>query len=428
MIAVLWLALAATQDTSHASRLELADVYREVRTASPRAEAARALALATHARVASAKRPSDPLVQLGWMNYAIPGFRPMDAIGMAQLQVMQMLPIAGKLGLSGRSAQAQADAASERARDIEWSVRSQAAMAFYDLYAVDRGLEVARQTLRSLADVLNTAEAMYRVAEGRQADVLRAQVEIARMVADTLRMTAMRSGMAGQLNATLNRPGDAKVGSPSLPQFPDSAPPLASLLAWSDADRPMVRAARRDVDAAAAQAQAARRDIWPDLTVGLQYGQRGPLLQAERMASLMIGASVPVFARSRQLRMREETAAMRQMAEAEVSAMRASTRSEVITAYANLVRAHSLATLYHTTIIPQAEATVASAFAAYRVGGVDFMTLLDDRMTVNNYRQQLSELEAEQGRSWSELEMLLGRELFSPIAVAAHSTRRKEAP
>ena len=412
MHVVLMFALVFGQDTL--PRVGLGTIYREARVASPRNEAASALATAARARIASAKLPPDPEVQLGFMNYTIPGLSPMEPIGMTQLQVMQMLPLAGKLGLSGRVAEAQAQAAAERARDVTWAVRTQAAMAFYDLYATDRALEVARQTLRLLQDVLRTAEAMYRVGEGRQTDVLRAQVEIARMVEDTLRMTTMRTGMAARLNAVLNRAADTPVPSPEIPALPDSVPVLSTWLAESEGNRPMVQAARRDVDAAAAQATLARREIWPDLTVGMQYGQRGSLMGTERMGSLMLGASVPVFAGQRQLRMRDEAAAMRRMAEAELLAMRATTRGDVTEAYANLVRARSLAALYRTTIIPQAEVTVASALAAYRVGSVDFMTLLDDRMTVNEYRQQLYALEAEQGKAWAELEMLLGRELFDP--------------
>ena len=424
MHVVLLFALAFAQDTL--PRVELGTIYREARVASPRNEAAGALATAARARIASAKLPPDPEVQLGFMNYTIPGLTPMDPIGMTQLQVMQMLPLAGKLGLSGRVAEAQAQATAERARDVTWDVRTQAAMAFYDLYATDRALDVARQTLRLLQDVLRIAEAMYRVGEGRQADVLRAQVEIARMVEDTLRMTTMRTGMAARLNAVLNRAADTPVRSPEFPALPDSIPALAALIAEAEGHRPMVQAARRDVDAAAAQDALARREIWPDLTVGVQYGQRGSEMGTERMGSLMLGASVPVFAGQRQLRMREETAAMRRMAEAELLAMRATTRGDVTEAYADLVRARNLSALYRTTIIPQAEATVASALAAYRVGSVDFMTLLDDRMTVNEYRQQLFALEAEQGKAWAELEMLLGRELFNPDANEGGTPPRKD--
>jgi outer membrane protein, heavy metal efflux system len=131
----------------------------------------------------------------------------------------------------------------------------------------------------------------------------------------------------------------------------------------------------------------------------------------------MIGASVPVFARDRQLRMRAEAGAMRAMADADLAMMRADTRARVAETHANLVRARNLAALYRTTVLPQAEAAAASALSAYRVGGVDFMTLLDDRMVVNRYRQELFVLEADQGKAWAELEMLLGRPLFDADAL-----------
>jgi outer membrane protein TolC len=292
-------------------------------------------------------------------------------------------------------------------------------MAFYDLYATEGQLDVARETLRLLQDVERTAQSMYRVGDGRQADVLRAQVEIARMAEDTLRMQAMRATMLARLNALLDRGAELDVGRATLPRFPDALPSRGQLDSLAATDRPMIRAGLQEVRGAEASQQLARREIWPDLQVGVQYAQQGGEMGTERMGSLMLGASLPVFARDRQLRMREEAAAMTRMAQADLTAMRAETRGRIGEAYASLLRARSLARLYHSTVLPQAEATAASALAAYRVGGVDFMTLLDDRMTVNKYRQELYTLDADQGKAWAELEMLTGRELFDPTLTPA---------
>ncbi|HEX2779969.1 MAG TPA: TolC family protein [Gemmatimonadaceae bacterium] len=408
----------AQRARAEAPPLVLGTLYDASRRDSPRVSAARSLARAARARIAPAKLPPDPQLQLGLMNYTVPGLRPMDPLGMTQLQLMQMVPVAGKLGLAGRVASAQASAEAERSNDMEWEVRADVAMAFYDLYRADRELAVSRETLRLLQEIRGTAESMYRVGEGRQADVLRSQVEIARMVEDTIRTTTMRTAMVARLDALLDRRSATSPGEAMLPRFPDAVPPLDSLLALADSARPMVRAALREVDAASARARLARREIWPDLTLGVQYGQRAGEMGTERMGSLMVGAAIPVFAGRRQLRMREEEAAMREMAVADLAAMRADTRARLTESYADLARARTLAALYRTTVIPQAEATVSSALAAYRVGGVDFMTLLDDRMTVNRYRQELSALDAEQGKAWAELEMLTGRQLFDPNAIA----------
>ena len=399
--------------------LHLGDLYREVQRANPRASASRALASAARARVATASRPPDPQLQLAFMNYGVPGLRPMDPLGMVQLQLMQMVPVAGKLGLGTRVLDARAAAEAQRSADVGWELRGETAMAFYDLYQTGQALAVSRETLRLLEDTREITEAMYRVGEGRQADVLRAHVEIAKMAEDTLRMTSMRVAMLARLQALLNRDLAGDEGPAALPAFPDSVPSFADLAALADSGRPMVNAGRREVEAAAAQLELTRRELWPDLTVGVQLGQRAAPdgMGTERMGSLMVGASLPVFARSRQLRMRDEAVAMRQMAEADLDAMRADTRSRVATVLANLVKARRLAALYRTTILPQAGATVASSLAAYRAGTVDFMTLLDNRMRLNGYRIELSTLEADEGRSWADLEMLIGRELFDANVV-----------
>lgn len=421
-------AAANTADAQSAPQpTRLGDLYARVTRDNPKVSAAQSLVRAALARVPGARRPPDPQLQLGFMNYSLPSLAPMAPLGMTQLQVMQMLPLGGKLTLAGRVAGAQADATSARAREVVWELRSETAMAFYDLYATDRQLDVARETLRLLQDIARTAESMYRVGEGRQADVLRANVEIAKMAEDTLRMQAMRITMVSRLNALLNRGTDEQVAQVVRPEFPDSMPSPRWLDSLASSSRPMIVAGLQDVKAADASAVLARKEIIPDLQIGVQYGRGQTTMiepggmtstKGENMGSLMIGASLPIFARDRQLQMRNEADAMKAMAVADVNAMRAETRGKIGEAYADLTRARDLARLYRTTVLPQAEATVSSALSSYRVGKVDFMTLLDDQMTVNKYRQELFVLEADEGKAWAELEMLTGHELIDANSIA----------
>jgi len=421
---------SAIVGTTGSTPLRLETVYDEVRKANPRIKAAEALARAARSRISAAGLPPDPQLQLGWMNYELPSLKPMEVVGMTQLQLMQMLPIGGKLGLSRRIARSRATAQRERAEDAWWEVRAQAAMPFFELYRADQSLAVMRESLRLLSDIREVADAMYRVGSGNQADALRGQVEIARMTEDTLRMQAMRTGMSARLNAIVDRPQQVPVGSPVMPSFPKQIPSLDSLEQLAYGVRPMLKAGAAELSAAESMERLARKELLPDLQLGLQYAQRkatsgDPMSSAppggtERMGSLMIGASLPVFARSRQLKLREEAAAMRQMATSELMEMRADTRGALGEAYADLARARRLADLYRNTIVPQSRAVVAAALAAYRVGKVDFMTLLDNQMTVNKYRLELVALEAEEGRAWAELEMLTGTVLLD-LTASPHS-------
>jgi len=429
------LALAARTVCSQPPRMRLGEVYAELERNSPRISATRLLVRALQARVPAAKRLPDPQLQLGSMNRSLPGLAPMPAIGMTQLQVMQMIPLGGKLALAGTVATAYADAANARADNVVWELRYEAATAFYEVYASEQQLDVARETLRLVEDIARTSESMYRVGQGRQADVLRANVAIAKMVQDTLRMRATRETMMARLDGLLDRDRNRDIARTARPRFADSIPTRAWLDSIATTSRPAIRAGLQSVRAADASASLARKEIVPDLQIGVQYGRAastmvdvngGTATKTDNMGSVMIGASIPIFARDRQHQMRNEAEAMKVMALAELEAMRAETRGKIGEALANLTRARELARLYRTTILPQAEATVSSARSSYRVGTVDFMTLLDDQLMVNQYRQDLIAMEADEGKAWAELEMLLGHELFDPGNLARLGEREND--
>jgi outer membrane protein TolC len=372
------------------------------------------MAFAAEARIKPVSTLPDPQIQFGLMNRNLPGLGLQDPLGMNQVQVMQMIPIAGQLGLAARAAEAQAGAARARAADVGWELRARAAMSFYEIYQLDRTIEVSVATQGLLRDIATTARTMYSVGQGRQADVLRAQVEIDRMSEEIARMRAMRDAAAARLNALLDRPADTPVPSPALPRFPRELAPADSLEHLALTGRPMLAAGASEVTAAVAAERRARREMWPDLQLGAQYGQRPMAVGTDRMVSLMLGFSVPIWAGRRQLQMRRETEAMRRSAEAELRAMRAETRGRLGELTAAVRRTRTLRELYASTILPQAEATVSSALSAYQAGEVDLPMLLDARMTVNRYRQQLFQLDAEEGAALAELEMLLGQPLFDP--------------
>lgn len=406
VLAVPILPLAAQQASP---ALTLGDVYRAVDAANPSLRAASASARAGDARVPVASRLPDPIVQLQLMNRNLPGLGLSDPLGMTQVQVMQMFPVAGKLGLAGKVAQARADAGHSTATEVAWEQRAEAAMAFFEVHRLDETLAVSRETLRLLQDLESAVTQMYAVGDARQTDVLRAQLESSKMTAEIEEMVGMRSAMAERLNAVLARPAGSAVGATVLPVLPDTLPPLDSLLTRALLMRGMLRAGASNFLAAAEAERLAAREIWPDLQVGVSYGQR-PMTGGgtDRMVSLMLGASVPIWAGSRQRQMRNEAMEMRRMAEADLDAMRNATSGRIATILATLERTRRLHQLYSGSILPQARATERSARSAYQSGSVDFMTLLDALMTVNGYREKVHQLDADAGRALVELEMLIG--------------------
>jgi outer membrane protein TolC len=296
-------------------------------------------------------------------------------------------------------------------------------MAFYEVYAADRTLRIMRESQRLLRDLVRTTETMYTVGAARQADVLRAQVELARMTEDVVRMEAMRAAAMARLNAVLDRAPEHPVPPAAEPRWPADLPSADSLLTLALTRRPMLLAGAEAVRAARSSARLAGRELWPDLEVGLQYGWRGMEDGTMHMASVMLGVRLPIWAGSRQKAMRREAVAMRDMATADLAAMEAETRGRVGELVASAARAERLRNLYSGTILPQAATTAASAMAAYRVGGVDLMTVLDAQMNVNRYRQAAVTAAAELGQAIAELEMLTATPLTSDEPLAPGGAR-----
>jgi outer membrane protein TolC len=400
--------------------LTLEETYALAAQRNPRIVAAAAVADASAARVSSAGLPPDPVFQIGAMNLSLPNFEADMPSSMApSIQLMQMLPFPGKLGLSERIAEKTSDMAHSDASETTWMIRTDVGMAFYELYSADRQIEVMKRTLRLLEDFERVARAMYGAGTGRQSDVLRANVEIARMETDIAKMEAMRKVAAARLNGLLDRPAETPVPSPVLPALPAEIPGRETLRAWAEETRPMLTKAKTGVERADAGVDLAKKELWPDLTLGLQYGQRDLGMGTERMGGAMVGFSIPIFAAGRQLKMRDEASAMRHMATADLADMRASVDAEIGELLAELERARTLIDLYETAVIPQAEANVESSFSSYRVGSVDFMTLVDAQMTLNQYEQENYELLAAYGTAVSRLEAAVGRELPPPIEILA---------
>lgn len=405
----------------------LSEIYRAAQDQNPRLRAAAALVEARSAMERSAALPPDPALQIGIMNFSIPGLATDMPTSMApSIQGMQMLPI-GKLGLMGDIAELSTEMAAADAEEAWWVVRSQAAMFFYEVWQADRQIEVMRETLQWLRNFSSVAQAMYGAGEGRQSDVLRAGVEVARMEADIKRMQAMRTAAGAQLNAVLNRPADTPIGTLAFEPQPMVLPAQDTLKAWAETYRPMIARGRTEVEQARTRIKLARREIWPDLTVGFEYGQRRAAADemgaagTDRMGSLMVGFTLPVFAGQRQLKMREEARAMEQMAAADLTSMRATVDARIAVLLADLDRARTLVALYRSQVLPQASATVESSLSSYRVGSVDFMTLVDAQMTKNQYEQELAALLAEYGTAAAELEMTIGRELPRTDALLAEA-------
>jgi outer membrane protein TolC len=374
--------------------------------ANPMLRAARFLADAATQRIGPAGALPDPQLQFGLMNRMASQFgSTADPMTMNQVQLMQMLPWPGKLGNARRAAEHSARAARADADDQALMLEAQVRMAYYEVADADRALDVMRRTQGLLRDFLRVSTTMYAVGSAVQQDVLRAQVEVARMGEEITRMEQERVAMAARLDALLGREASVPVPTLELPEPGDSLPSVDSLIARALGHRPALQAGAERLAAADAVLAGARRELFPDLQLGFAYQSRPAFPD---MMSLMVGISLPIFAGGRQLPMRRQMAAMRDMSAAELLNLRNETTARIVETRARAVRDRDLVQLYRSSILPQARGAVQAALSSYRVGRVAFMQLVDSQMTVNQYEIETIRLLADYQQALGELAALTG--------------------
>lgn len=400
---------AIAQGSGSSDTLRLADALRVAAAANPMLQAARLSAAAAEQRVGPAGALPDPQLQLGLMNRMVSQFgSTMDPMTMNQVQLMQMLPWPGKLGLARRAALLSASAAQADADDQTLMIGAQVRMTYAEVASADRSLDVMRRTQGLLRDFLQVSTTMYAVGSAVQQDVLRAQVEVARMGEDITRMSQERVAMAARLNALLGREAALPIPAVELPEPAESLPAIDSLIALALAHRPALRAGAERVSAAEASLAGARRELYPDFQVGIAYQARPAY---DNMVSLMVGISLPIFAGARQLPMRRQMAAMRDMSAAELLSLKNETIARIVETRARAERDRDLARLYRSSILPQARSAVQAALGSYRVGQVSFMQLADNQMTVNQYEIETIRLLADYQQALGDLIALTGGDL-----------------
>ena len=410
-IAVTLALLSAHRVTAQDARLasdtlRLSEALNAAAAVNPMLQAARLSAVAAEERVGPAGALPDPQLQLGLMNRMVSQLgATADPMTMNQVQLMQMLPWPGKLGSARRAARLSASAAQADAEDQALMIGAQVRMTYSEVASADRSLDVMRRTRDLLREFLQVSTTMYAVGSAVQQDVLRAQVEVARMGEDITRMSQERVAMAARLNALLGREAALPIPAVELPEPAESLPAVDSLIALALAHRPALRAGAERVSAAEASLAGTRRELYPDFQVGIAYQARPAY---EDMVSLMVGISVPIFAGARQLPMRRQMTAMRDMSAAELLNLKNETVARIVEIRARAARDADLVRLYRSSILPQARSAVQAALGSYRVGQVSFMQLIDDQMTVNQYDIESIRLLADYQQALGDLIALTG--------------------
>ena len=371
-------------------------------------------------RVEQAGSLDDPMLMLKLQNGLVTdpfNFRK-DPMTQKVIGISQQLPFWGKRGLKSEIAAKEAESYRWQVEERKLELARMVKETYYQIYFTDKSLAIVDKNIRILDDFVSLAQIKYSVGQGVQQDVFKSQVESSKLLDLKISLEQQRKSLASALNALLFRSPDAPVGT--IPDF--ELKPLRlladNLRATALEKRPMLKSLQALIDKGEAGHKLARKEFYPDFNLSLEYMQREPTMGEKGldMYSLAVTFNLPVQRIRRHAMVAESDSGIR-MATEELNALRNTIDSGISDLLAKLERREKLVTLYKTGIIPQAQQSLESATIGYRVNKVDFLNLLDSRMTLFNYERELYDSQAEYMMRLAQLEALVGTDLVSAPAL-----------
>jgi cobalt-zinc-cadmium efflux system outer membrane protein len=386
--------------------LTLDDVIREGLQKNPAVQAALHQVEAQKRRVPQVRSLPDPVASVGWAGNITPfSVQNGDPSSSRAINVSQQLPYPGKLKLRGDLVSKEVEAATWDYEAVRRRVVADLKTAYYDYFFQDKAIQTTQRNRDLLQKLASIAEARYRVGKGIQQDVLKSQVEISLLLQKLTVLEQQKKTAQVRLNTLLARDPDATLSRTAELSPAELAVTLDELYAQARSGDPALQREQTMVQRSAVAVSLAKRDYYPDFSVGYMYQQRPGMPD---MNGATFGVNIPIFYRTKQ---RE---AVRQATEERISAERSRDNRqnelnfELKQQFLSAQASNQLLRLYSQGVVPQSSLALESSMSAYQVGNVDFLTVLGNFSTLLNYQVDYYRELANYQTALARIEALVG--------------------
>ncbi len=377
---------------------------------NPAVQAARMRLQASANRVPQAASLPDPMA--GATLYAEPI---QTAAGQQEfaLNASQKVPWFGKLSAAAAMAEQEVQAARAQLAAAELDVIEKVKRAYYELYFVEQSIRITEENKRQLQLIQDIVDRRYRVERKvTQQDLLRVQVELARLETDLVRLRqqldSAQARLARQLHVSPETPLRA-VEQIAVDQVPRD---LESLYRCAVASRPELHAALAAIHRDRVGVDMARLNYFPDVTLGLNWidtadAGLSPIANGRDAFLVTAGVNLPIYRKRLDAGVRE--AESKAVASArQYDAAKDQTMEEVKDLFAQSTSQEELLRLFREDILPKAEQTLQQSIGAYTVGEVDILQLVDNWRQLLRFYLMQKQLEAQLGQSVASLARVVG--------------------
>jgi len=389
------------------SPVTLEELIREVEQRNPDIAAAQlGYQAATHV---AGQVSAFPDTQVMVQHFAVGSPRPFAGYSNSEfayigLGASQEIPYPGKRGLRAQVANQEAEARRFQADSSRRSVVDQLKGIYFRLAYLQETLGVLERNDEVLRDVQKITESRYSVGQGNQQEVLKAQLQHTKILQEITMHHREVGQMQAQLKQLLNRVQD----NPNIQTVPltlRSIPYTASqLMELVKQQNPDIKAQQQMVKQSESQVELSRKEFRPDFNVQYIWQHTNGDTRDYYMATF--GINLPNRGRRKaelaQAEANREQA--KRMLEGEQQRRLAEVQDQFVVAETSAEQLK----IYKEGLIPQSEATLRSAQAAYQSGKQDFETLLNSFLDVLGLQIEYQRELADHETALARLEALTG--------------------
>ena len=382
-------------------RISLPTLIAELDQANPELRAARQRWEAAKAVVPQVQTLPDPTVKLGYQR--MPMREPLQG---AMYGIGQEIPFPGKLRLKGEVAQREADRIEQEYLAVRLRLVARLKEAYFDLHFIHDAIEIVERNKILLMQFEKTAKSRYAVGQAAQQDVFRAQVEISRVMDRLAVLDQQKESLHAAVNRLLNRPPAGPFGSPEEIQMTMVTLPLQQLNRRAEEFSPILQASAKGVERGEQAVALARREYYPDFDVSA-LGLHNDRIN-EHGFQVMLGIRLPLYYTTKQRQAVRQALAETTEARESLTNTRQDLLFRVKDDFVQAQRAERLVAILRDAIIPQATLALRASQSGYGVGKVDFLTLLNSLLTLQESELELHREMVAHEKALARLEEVTG--------------------
>ena len=327
-----------------------------------------------------------------------------------QAGLMQMFPWFGTIAARRDAAAAAANAAQSRYEAKKLQLFANVKEAFYEYVYLAAAIATTKENLELMRHFEEVARTKYLTATGTHPDIIRAQIEVAKMENELVTWERSREPVVARLNATLNRPPEALLPWPWAVPAPAITLDRPALIAAFKQRNPELRALTFDIERLGKEVSLAKRRFYPDIGLGLEWMEMAGMDEGEDDVAVGLELNLPIWRRSYKAG-ELQARAMARRAQHERKDMENNLATRIERAAFEFEDSGRRAALYGEVLVPKAEQLIGASEAAYMAGTIDFLRLIDAQQTLLQYRLEYERASANQQQRLAELEMLIGADL-----------------